>query len=63
MRANMQVPYEVGGVLGLWHLGTVDSVEFDAAAAVHAKWASLWAPACNSILTQINRRASGPMVC
>ena len=32
----MQVPYEVGGVLGLWHLGTVDSVEFDAAAAVHA---------------------------
>ena len=48
----MQVPYEVGGVLGLWHLGTVDSVEFDAAAAVHAKWASLCAPACNSILTQ-----------
>ena len=61
----MQVPYEVGGVLrdvlGLWHLGTVDSVH--AAAAVHAKWASLCAPACNSILTQINRRASGPMVC
>ena len=39
-----------GIILNLWNL-------------LHAKWASLCAPACNSILTQINRRASGPMVC
>ena len=38
-----------GIILNLWNL-------------LHAKWASLCAPACNSILTQINRRASGPMV-